>query len=199
MPINGVALTAVASGSILIWSGIKGWNLTQTVGEVITGKVPTGSNVNLLTAPNSGGGGGANSAIGFTNSQVANDALQYAGHAYSFGGAPGKNGTNPWDCSSFVNWVVGHDLHGAIPGYGPGQYDGSVHGPPTGSWAVWPGMAHISASQVQAGDIIVWAGHMGIAVNNQEMISALNSRLGTKVTPIAGNGNGPLLAYGRLK
>lgn len=193
MPINGVALSSVAIGSILIWSGVKGWNLSQTIGEVITGKVPSGSNVNTLTVP----GGAAASANGFSTSGLANDALQYNGHAYLYGGAPGKNGTNPWDCSSMVNWVVGHDLRKAIPGYGPGQYDGSVHGPPTGSWGIWPGLQHVSSPE--AGDIIVWASHMGICIGPNQMISALDHTDGTKITPIIGYGNGPLLCYGRLK
>lgn len=193
MPINGVALSSVAIGSILLWSGIKGWNVTRTFGEIITGKVPAGSDVNVLTAANSA------SAIGFTNSAIANDALKYAGHAYTYGGAPGKDGQSNWDCSSFVNWVIGHDMHGSIPGYPSGSYDGTVHGPPTGSWGIWPGLAHIKLTDLTAGDLIVWTGHMGICVGANQMISALNSKEGTKVTPITGYGNGPVLCYGRLK
>ncbi len=195
MPINGIALSSVAAGSLLVWSGLKGWSLLQTFGEVITGKVPSGSDVNTLAAANSNIIG---SSVA-TSSALANDFMQYQGHAYSYGGAPGKNGTNPWDCSSAINWVVGHDGKRAIPGYGPGQYDGSSHGPPTGSWGIWPGLQHISASQLQAGDLIVWTGHMGMAISNTQMISALDSRDKTKITPIAGYGNGPLLCYGRLK
>lgn len=192
MPINGVALSSVAIGSIFIWSGIKGWNVTTTIGQLITGKAPSGTDVNVLTAPN----GAASVANGFTNNNAANDALQYKGHSYSYGGAPGKNGTNPWDCSSFVNWVFGHDLKRAIPGYGAGQYDGTVHGPPTGAWIAW--MTHISQSQAQAGDLVVSATHMGIVIGPNQMISALNSHLGTLVTPIAGYFSGPVF-YGRPK
>lgn len=196
MPLNGVAVTSVAAGSLLVWSGIKGWSLLRTIGEVVTGKAPTGSEVNVLTTPNSGGSSG--SAIA-TSSGIANDALKYVGHAYSYGGTPGTSGANSWDCSSFVNWVVGHDAGRAIPGYSAGQYNGSAHGPPTGSWGVWPGLSHIPASQLQAGDLIVWTGHMGIAISNTQMVSALNGTKGTLVTPIAGYGNGPLMCYGRLK
>lgn len=197
MPINGVALSSVSIGSLLIWSGIKGWNLTATAGQLLTGKVPSGTNANPLTAPGSVGGSGA-LALGATSSALANDFQKYIGHKYVYGGAPGNNGQNGWDCSSAINWVVGHDAGRAIPGYAAGKYDGSAHGPPTGLWGVWPGLQHISASQVQAGDIIVWTGHMGMAVSNTSMISALNSQAGTVVTPIQGYGNGPLLCYGRL-
>ena len=192
MTINGVALASVSIGSVLLWSGIKGWNLSRTIGEIITGNVPKGTNENPLTAPNDGS---SNASVGFTSSGIANDALQYQGHAYSYGGAPGKDGKNPWDCSSFVNWVIGHDSHKAIPGYGPGQYDGTVHGPPTGSWLGW--MHHIPANQAQAGDIVVGVSHMGIVIGPNQMISALNSRLGTKITPINGLFSGPV-SYGRV-
>lgn len=192
MPINGVAVSSVAIGSILLWSGIKGWNVTRTVGEIVSGKPPKGIDENVLTSADNT----SNTSVGFTSSGTANDALQYNGHAYSYGGAPGKDGKSPWDCSSFVNWVIGHDLRRAIPGYGPGQYDGSVHGPPTGSWIAW--MTHINQSDAQAGDLVVSATHMGIVIGPNQMISALNSRLGTKITPINGYFSGPVF-YGRPK
>lgn len=190
MPVNGIALSSVAIGSILVWSGIKGWNLTATIGQVITGQIPKGSEVYPLTSVSGDSG---------TTSNIANDAEKYIGHAYTYGGIPGKDGKNSWDCSSFVNWVIGHDAGHAIPGYAAGKYDGSVHGPPTGSWGVWPGLAHIKQSELQAGDLIVWVGHMGIAISNDHMISALNGTKGTLATSIAGYGNGPLMCYGRLK
>src|SRR5260370_16095299 len=193
MPINGIALTSIATGSLLIWSGIKGWSLLATAGQVISGKAPSGTDVNPLSVP-----GGSNNLQGFTVSNLANDALTYQGHVYKYGGAPGKDGKSPWDCSSFINWVVGHDGHRAIPGINAGQYDGSSHGPPTGAWGVWPGLQHIKQSDLQPGDLIVWTGHMGMAVSSTMMVSALNSQKGTLQTPIAGYGNGPLLAYGRL-
>jgi hypothetical protein len=87
----------------------------------------------------------------------------------------------------------------SIPGYAAGVYDGTVHGPATGQWGIWPGMSHVSRGEVQASDIIVWTGHMGIAIDNTHMISALNPNDKTKITTIDGNGNGPLMCYGRLK
>jgi hypothetical protein len=197
--LNGTAIAAIGAGSLFVWSGIKGWSVLGTIGDIVSGKQPNQSLIYPLIAPgvttsNSSGGtiGGA------TGSALANDALKYVGHAYLFGGAPGTNGQNPWDCSSFVNWVVGHDMGLAIPGIGAGNYNGSVHGPPTGSWGAWPGLHGISRSQVQAGDIIVWAFHMGIATSNTDMVSALDPADGTKVTVIDKSGNGPLLKYGRL-
>jgi hypothetical protein len=201
----------------LIWSSIKGWSILGTIGDIIAGKKPSQQFQYPLTNPNDptlllglagvasgnagpllGGKGSGTAAIPGGIAGIASDALRYKGHAYRFGGAPGTNGSNPWDCSSFVNWVVGHDEKMAIPGYGPGKYNGSVHGPPTGSWAAWPGLKRISRSQVGPGDIIVWLDHMGIAISNTEMISAQNPANATRIGPIDGGGNGPLLKMGRL-
>jgi len=168
--INGVAIAAVGAGSLLIWSGIKGWSLLATFGDVISGKKPKQSSVYPLSSGDSSSGGSAGNAP--TGSVIADTALQYQGHLYKYGGAPGTNGQNPWDCSSFSNYVIGRKLGMAIPGYGPGKYTGSVHGPPTGSWAIWPGLHHKSRDSITAGDIIIWPTHMGIAISATEMVSA---------------------------
>lgn len=196
--LNGPALSAIAVGTILAWSGIKGWSVLGTVQDIITGHPPTGEKNRLI-----GKVLGRREDTGFVpkgTGDVAGEALKHIGHPYRFGGAPGLNAQNPWDCSSFVNWVVGTKLGRAIPGYAPGVYNGSVHGPPTGTWGIWyAGLTSVRREQVVAGDIIVWTQHMGIAINNQQMVNAINPNEGTKVTPIDGHGNGPLMIYGRLK
>jgi len=194
--LNGRALSAIAIGSVFVWSGIKGWSVLGTVRDIIGGTKPNQEEINAITSGRRSGGGSFGAAPA---SGLAGIALQYLGHAYRFGGAPGKDGSKPWDCSSMVNWLVSTKLGKAIPGYGPGVYDGSSHGPPTGSWGVWPGMTHVKRGDVQSGDIIVWVGHMGIATDNGNMVSALNPTITTKVTPIDGHGNGPIMCYGRLK
>lgn len=204
MAVNGSALAAIGIGSIFVWSGIKGWSVMGTVADLVTGKEPTQTNANPLIDPNyvapiPGDSGNLNPNVnpGVFQGGIAGIATQYQGHPYAFGGAPGKDGQRPWDCSSFVNFVIGLRLGGSIPGYSAGQYDGISHGPPTGLWAVWPGLTRINAGDVQAGDIIVWATHMGIAISNTQMISALNEREGTKIGNISGSAPGPILTYGR--
>lgn len=194
--VSGFAVFSIATGAVFVWSGIKGWSVLRTITDAISGKRGDTNNPQLypLTTASSNGQG---STAG-TSSNIANQALTYQGHAYKYGGAPGLNGTQPWDCSSFVNWVVGHDMRMAIPGYSPGQYNGTAHGPPTGAWLVWPGLTRIQQSQVQAGDLIIWINHMGIAISNTQMISALDMQLGTAVSAIQGAAVGPILAYGRL-
>ena len=196
---RGIYLTALGAGVLIFWSGFKGWGILSTAQDIITGKQPAGpavnapENVNPLTSQSAG--------IYTGGTSISADAMQYQGHAYVYGGAPGRNGAQPWDCSSFVNWVVSHDLN--LPWPGAGQYDGTSHGPPTGLWGPWliakglrvPG----GIPAAQAGDIVVWAGHMGICIGPNQMISALDPADGTKVTPIQGYGNGPLLCVGRYQ
>jgi cell wall-associated NlpC family hydrolase len=189
---NGLALTAIGAGSLFVWSGIKGWSLLPTVTDIISGKQPSGGNVLTLVS-------GSADGTGATGNAIADDALKYKGHPYVFGGAPGSAGNNPWDCSSFCNWVVGHDGGNAIPGIK--HYDGTTHGPPTGSWAIWPGTRRVTHSELQAGDLIIWATHMGIYIGNNKMISARSPMLKTGIDDIPNPnkiGLGPVLRYGRI-
>ena len=200
MPLNGRALAATSIGVLFVWSGIKGWSVLGTIGDIITGKKPRQTVTNPLQLAGKTTTVEGVSGIGPAPSGIAAIGLQYIGHPYQFGGAPGKNAQNPWDCSSFVNYVVGVKAGMAIPGNPPGRYDGTTHGPPTGVWAAWTAMDTIKRSQVQAGDIILWLGHMGIAINNAEVVNALNPKSKTRVTNInQGVGRGPLVRCGRLR
>lgn len=198
MSLNGRALTATGVGLLFVWSGIKGWSVLGTLGDLITGVKPNQPVSNPLEIQPKNASTPIAGIVAATG--IAAIALAYEGHAYRFGGAPGTDGSQPWDCSSFVNYVVGVKAGMAIPGNGPGQYTGTTHGPPTGVWAAWSGMTTVSRSQVQAGDILLWLGHMGIATGHDTMISALNPRVGTKTQQIdSGVGRGPLVRIGRLR
>lgn len=136
-----------------------------------------------------------------TGDSIVADAQRYVGRGYLFGGAP-ATGLGNWDCSSFCNWVIGHDFGMAIPGYPAGKYTGAEHGPDTIAWATWNGTGAVSAPQ--PGDLVIWAGsgtggHMGIVSGAGQMISALNSRYGTAATPVQGYGpQGITPVYRRL-
>ncbi len=182
------AVAAAGVGALVLWSALKGASVSGGFRSLLTGQKPSGANVNPIQG---GGPGGTVSAS--TDSTIANDALQYQGDGYAWGGAP-ANGPGHWDCSSFVNWVVGHDARMAIPGFRHGSYTGTTHGPTTALWATWPGARTIPRSQVQPGDLLIWPMfHMGIAVSNSQMVSALNPSQGTAVTGIDGTAGGPLV------
>jgi peptidoglycan DL-endopeptidase CwlO len=125
--------------------------------------------------------------IGGTGAGIAADALQYVGVPYRYSGA------NPsgWDCSGFVNWVLGHDLQMVLPGSVKPGFNGKMHGPVVVSYSTWGKATTVKTPE--ANDLCIWvglgpAGHIGIATSNTHMISALNPALGTIETPIQGQG-----------
>jgi cell wall-associated NlpC family hydrolase len=187
--VNGVALGAIAAGGVFAYAGIKGYSVPRTIQDLITGKNPSGqSQANPIGTPVQTSAAASPGAAGTTDSAVANDALRYAGHPYIYGGAPGTNGTSGWDCSSFCNWVLGHDLGMTLPGDSSPGYNGENHGPTTLSYLGWTAAQTIghSADTAMAGDLCVWQTHMGIATGGGQMISALNESLGTRVTTVSG-------------
>ena len=53
--INGFSLAYTATGGIVLWSGIRGWTISQTFKQLLSGKTPTGAStepiaVNQTTA-----------------------------------------------------------------------------------------------------------------------------------------------------
>lgn len=201
--VDGIALGTIFAGSLSLYAGLTGKSIPAALQAVVQGKSPaTAAAANPIT----GAGAVPDNPVGpgsATGQQIATDALAYQGHCYSFGGAPGTDGTSCWDCSSFVNWVIGRDLGLAIPGVPAGQYDGADHGPSSFLWAAWTGCTTIGSdpSAAQAGDLCIWmnaVGHIGIAIGGGQMVSALDPSDGTKVTPISGTAAGVFLVR-RLK
>lgn len=199
---TGIMVATALGGGLLLWSGINNKGVLTTARDLLQGNRPAPGpaqsfNVNLGSL----GGGSAGPAPGSSPSGVVNDALKYNGNRYVWGGVPGttvgvNNGT---DCSGFVNMVVGRDLGQPIPGYGAGQYRGASHGPPTGAWLIWGGVRGLSRDQLQPGDLIVWQTHMGIYIGNGQMISALDTKDGVKVTTLnGGSPTGEVPFYKRL-
>lgn len=188
--INGKALTAVAVGTLFVWSGVKGWSVLATIGDIVKGNKPTGGTPTPLVVAGAADGatggayvGGAITGTGM-GAAIAAEGVKWVGHPYRYAGAPGLDGSGYWDCSSFANFIYGIKFGLPIPGYGPGKWNGSNHGPPTMSWNVWPGITNVTREEVQAGDVILWIGHMGIAISNTHMVHAPNPKRGTVIDRI---------------
>jgi NlpC/P60 family len=130
---------------------------------------------------------------------VVSEALKYKGRVpYAYGGASPRG----WDCSGFVNWVLGHDLHLTLPG-GVRNFDGQGHGPVVMQYVTWSGAQTVK--DPAPGDLVCFAGlgplgHIGFVTGPDEMISALDPKYGTAVTPIKGFGPvGAPISYRRVK
>lgn len=196
--VSGLALGAIAVGSLFVYAGIKGFSVLKAAQNIVqgtsgsVGQTPAGDN---LTGSY---GGSSTSPSTTTDSAIANDALKYEGSPYTWGGSPGVNigptGIGNHDCSSFATWVLAHDLNLAAPGITP-PWNGDSHGPVVAEYVLWSGASGVSKENVQAGDLILFPPdtHMGIATSNTEFISAEDPASGTSVAPISA-GPGPWIA-----
>lgn len=60
MPSRGVAFSAIAAGGVLVYAGAKGYSVTQTLQQLVTGKSPAGqAQVTSIGTPQGGSGGGS--------------------------------------------------------------------------------------------------------------------------------------------
>lgn len=179
MPINGVALGALAVGSTFLYSAVKGKSILATAQAIISGKspatVPVTNQITSLT-PN------ADLTSNASSSNIASIAESYAGKLpYVYGGPP-PAGTV--DCSSFVSKVLNQ---AGIANPGGSAYNANSHGPTTLSYIVWNGATTIghTADLAQPGDLIVWQTHMGIAIGGGQYVSAQSPQNGVKIDAIS--------------
>src|ERR1700728_614749 len=126
-----------------------------------------------------------------TGAQIAAAAEKYAGAGYVYGGNASSVGG--WDCSSFVSYVLGHDLGMALPGgrWGQPGFPPNAHVPVVTSYAAWSGA--VPTTDPQPGDLVLWVGegtggHIGFVTGPDKMCSALDSAQGRVDTPIVGYG-----------
>jgi cell wall-associated NlpC family hydrolase len=131
---------------------------------------------------------------------LVDEALKYKGRVpYVYGGASPRG----WDCSGFINYLLGHDLKLTLPG-GIKGFSGDTHGPVVVSYATWSGATRVKGAP-SPGDLAIWAGlgplgHIGIVTGPNRMISALDPAYGTAETAIQGFGPpGAPLSYRRVK
>ena len=117
---------------------------------------------------NSSAGSGYASAASYSGSgskgqQVANYACQFIGNPYVMGGTSLTNGA---DCSGFV-WRVYKDFGYSLP---------------RTSYAQRSAGTEVSYSDAQPGDVVCYAGHVGIYIGNGQIVHASTQKTGIKVT-----------------
>lgn len=94
---------------------------------------------------------------------IASYACQYIGNPYVAGGTSLTNGA---DCSGFV-WRVFKDKGYSVP---------------RTSWELRNAGTGVDYSQAQPGDILCYAGHVGIYIGNGNIVHASTERTGIKIT-----------------
>ncbi|HET7637449.1 MAG TPA: NlpC/P60 family protein [Ktedonobacteraceae bacterium] len=178
--ISGIAVTAAAVGAFFVYAGIKDVSILSGLRQIMSGQLPAGtahSPSALFTAGATVGGvasvagqyaGGGISSGPFP--ELANEALKYVGLPYSQ--APSlRLGESAFDCSGLV-WRCFHNLGISAPTV-------------TFTQQPWSSLTTIDASQVGAGDLVFWPGHVIIAISNTEGIGAENPRRGVVKGPIS--------------
>lgn len=130
------------------------------------------------SAKESSGGGSSGSSSGSSNGyasassysgsgskgqQIANYACQFIGNPYVPGGTSLTEGA---DCSGFV-WRVYKDFGYSVP-----RTSYSLRSAGTG----------VSYSEAQPGNVVCYAGHVGIYIGNGQIVHASTQRTGIKIT-----------------
>lgn len=190
----GIGTTGL--GFMLIWSGVTNAGVMSTVQHLFMGVAPIPGQPQAFSGssiiPGSFTTGGSTPGVVASggNAAIATDAMQYEGKVpYVWGGKTPDPG---WDCYGFLTYVLHHDMGYNLPN---NTYTGYLE------FLSWGQQYAIPQSQVQAGDIVIWPTHCGIAISPTEMISAENPSAGTKVATFA-NG-GPLtpepMSFHRIK
>lgn len=196
-----VPVMIMGMGAYLTWFGVHYWRSdtpwpSDPVKAVLTGKpipvpdrsadeaaikgIVASAQASAASAGTGGTGGVSTGSVGSggaSGDAIAAAALNYIGAGYVFGGRADKVGN--WDCSSFVSWVLGHDLHMPLPGgkWGDPGFPPHAHGPATGNYMMFG--QPVTPSQVKKGDLIISSEHMGIVVTTGTYMSAQTPSSGT--------------------
>lgn len=127
----------------------------------------SGSNGSSGSSSSSAGSGYASASsyagTGSKGQQVASYACQFIGNPYVMGGTSLTNGA---DCSGFV-WRVYKDFGYSLP---------------RTSYAQRSAGTEVSYSDAQPGDVICYAGHVGIYIGNGQIVHASTQKTGIKIT-----------------
>lgn len=171
--INGVGVALAAAGLVVAWAGIRKVPLLDAFRDLATGKLPKPppakqwSDVTVDAGQTAGASnvtpiGSVSGAAGSVLAMAQQLAASPAGQAgYCWGGGHTSNPCSArcWDCSGYVSCVLNKLglLKGSMTTYG---------------FLAWKGATTVPWEQRQAGDIIVDARHMGIAIDRERMLNA---------------------------
>lgn len=161
------------AGAWLLYVGVRDVDPLEGLRSLLRGEVPAGR-AEPLTVDVDGDsgdvtGGGAAAGGGQLGARIAAEARKHEGVPYKWGG----NTRNGWDCSGFANYVLRAEGV-TLP----------VERPTTNTYWTWDGAVTVPRSDTQAGDLVMYPGHMGIALDRNTMIHAPTAGQPTKISRI---------------
>lgn len=186
--INGVGVGVAAAGLVIAWAGIRNVSPVAAFKDLAMGQAPTpnprppwqdvamdiesltGHDTNPLLS-------GPGSSVVLMAQQVARSPAGRANYCWGGGHTANPCGARCFDCSGYVSCVLNR----------MGLLKGSMT---TLGFLAWRGATTVGWEQRMPGDIIVDARHMGIAVDNQNMINAACTACGpVRISKYVGTGH----------
>lgn len=169
--ISAVHLTIAASGGVLLYAALTGMTPAEALKEMASGKTPKPVE-SKKTQWRGRSGTSQVSASGSGSSQaLAQAAEKYLGVPYAWGGATSRG----MDCSGLVVLAF-KDAYG-------------VNAPRTTyTQEVWKQLQKVGSSDLTAGDLVFWPGHVAIYVGNGRVIHAPRPGRSVMYAPLADAG-----------
>ena len=168
--VSGIGLALGLTGAVLVVSATRNQPVADTLRSLIRGE-PVAVRPSGFVPDTTVGGDIRGGSV--TGENVAKTAASYIGVPYQWA----HHTPAGWDCSGFVTWVLHHDYGIDLPD--------NTH-TVTGQFYVWSGAVTVPRDQCQAGDLVCWISHIGIAINATQMVNAPGTGQLTKVDNIYG-------------
>lgn len=181
--ISGLAVSLVGSGLYLVYAGLRNVPLLDGLRDLAAGKLPAARPPKVTTVtfdetptqgiaaiPQTGVGGSLGAAVGSValNARILQIAESYLGVIPYVWGGESVSGA---DCSGFVTLVLKQAGVTNLP---------NMNHTVTGQFLRWSGATTVPRDQTVGGDLVCWAGHIGIAIDRNYMVN--NSHPGTKTS-----------------
>lgn len=187
--IPGTAVALATAGGIMMFAGIRGTPLVDTVRNVLRGNIParaakpqgaaTTAAMEALSNGAPGAPGGSTGPSGTVQAsatgkvgagphpEVANTAMTRLGDPYVWG----ATGPDKFDCSGLVQWTLIQLGYSSVPRV-------------TGTQQAWGQLTTVPNSSMAAGDLVFWPGHVAIAINGSQVVHAPNSHSVVRVEAV---------------
>jgi len=181
--ISGVGVAAATAGALLMYAGIRDVPVLDALREITGGKLPEGNRsregtpgsaasaaravLDSTPAPSGGGAGVAQVAAGGDGfPELAKAALRYKGRPYQWGAV----GPDTFDCSGLVMRAFA---------------DIGITAPRTTyQQQPWRALTRIAPTQMAAGDLVFWPGHVAIVVAPGTVVHAPGTGRVVSVVPV---------------